>query len=118
MQSDSTEQPPLQPSDTTAQLGPDFWRSVIEYVQDYAIVSLAPENTITSWNTGATSITGYSETEVLGQSGAILFTSEDRAAGAVEQELHDARMTGHSMDERWHLRKDGTRFYGSGVMTA
>jgi PAS domain S-box-containing protein len=69
------------------------------------------------WNRGAERVTGFSE-DILGRSGAIVFTPEDRAAGAPEQEMREAARSTHALDERWHVRKDGTRFWASGVMTA
>ena len=47
---------------------------------------------------------------------AIIFTPEDRAAGVPAVEMEQARTNGRAADERWHLRKDGTRFFMSGVM--
>jgi PAS domain S-box-containing protein len=60
---------------------------------------------------------GYSEAEILGTTGPIFFTEEDRAKGEVEKELETAVRDGRAEDERWHLRKDGSRFWASGVMT-
>lgn len=71
-----------------------------------------------SWNRAAQVVTGFTEEDILGKSGAVLFTPEDRAAGVPEQELRQARESGSAPDERWHVRKDGTRFWVSGVMSA
>jgi PAS domain S-box-containing protein len=85
---------------------------------DYAFILFDPENCITNWSIGAERILGYTEAEIMGQSGALFFTPEDRSNGAVEQELETAQREGRAEDERWHLRKDGSRFWASGVMTA
>jgi len=61
---------------------------------------------------------GYSEAEMLGQPGARIFTPEDIERGAPEHKLQQARATGRAADERWHQRKNGTRFWGSGMLTA
>ena len=61
---------------------------------------------------------GYAENEIIGQSADLIFTPEDRAAGAPEHEAEVAFAEGRSADERWHLRKDGSRFWGSGAMMA
>jgi PAS domain S-box-containing protein len=90
-------------------------RLTVEGVRDYAIFTLDPERRITSWNPGAERIFGYAEDEALSKPGDILFTPEDRKAGAPEQEARQARERGRAADERWHLRKDGSRFYVSGV---
>jgi two-component system CheB/CheR fusion protein len=87
-------------------------------VRDYAIVVLNEQGQISRWNVGAMSMFGYSESEAVGQPFAMLYTPEDRAAGAPEDELHRALANGRADDERWHMRKDGSRFYVSGVLSA
>ncbi len=87
-------------------------------VRDYALMQLDPDGRIVSWNTGAERVLGYSESEILGQFSAVLFTPEDVAKGEPEKEIERARSTGRSMDDRWHLRKDGTRFWASGILTS
>lgn len=83
----------------------------------YAIITLNRANEITSWNTGAKQILGWPEDEVRGRSGALIFTPEDRAAGAPEAEIQTALAAGCAEDDRWHVRKDGTRFWARGLMT-
>jgi PAS domain S-box-containing protein len=63
-------------------------------------------------------IFGFTESEIIGQSGDRLFTPEDREQGIPEKEVATARAAGRAADERWHIRKDGTRFYASGVLAA
>lgn len=92
-------------------------RLLIESVEDYAIFTMTPEGIINSWNMGAEKIFGWTETEVIGQSAAIIFTPEDRKKGAPDQEMKTALLKGRAPDERFHIRKDGSRFYVSGVMT-
>jgi PAS domain S-box-containing protein len=62
-------------------------------------------------------MTGWSESEVIGQPGALVFTPEDRAAGIPEREIAAARANGRALNERWHIRKDNSRFWGSGTVT-
>jgi PAS domain S-box-containing protein len=93
-------------------------RLMQEEVQDYAIFAIDPVGRISTWNAGIERILGYQESEFVGQPGAIIFTPEDRAAGADRQELQTATQTGRAADERWHLRKDGSRFWTSGVLIA
>ena len=50
--------------------------------------------------------------------GAILFTPEDRAKAEAEREIRTATQNGWAEDERWHLRRDGSRFFASGALTA
>lgn len=93
------------------------YRAIIDSATDFAILTLDDEGRITSWNHGAERLLGYAEEEAIGGPAALFFTPEDRAAGAPEQELEQARLLGRADDERWHMRRDGTRFYGSGVVT-
>jgi two-component system CheB/CheR fusion protein len=90
-------------------------RMVAESTHDYAIVTMDAEGLVTSWNKGAERMFGYADAEMLGSTLDKLFTPEDRTAGAREEEMRRAREEGRSEDERWHLRKDGSRFYASGV---
>lgn len=92
-------------------------RLVAASTKDYAIITSDLDGAITSFNSGAERMFGYREEEVLGQNHELIFTPEDRAAGVPEQERRLARDMGRSEDERWHLRKDGSRFFCSGVTT-
>ena len=83
---------------------------------DYAIITMDPEGHITGWNPGAQTIIGYTEAEVLGRSGNIVFTAEDRNDGRFTLELCRALEQGRANNERWHVRRDGTRFWASGLM--
>ena len=85
--------------------------------RDFAFITLDADGRVIGWNEGAEQLLGYSQSEILGQSGAVFFTPEDIAQGEVERELQGAKTTGRAEDERWHVRKNGTRFWGSGVMT-
>jgi PAS domain S-box-containing protein len=95
----------------------ELFRLMVESVRDYAIFAISPEGRIISWNTGAELTFGYREEEAVGQSADIIFTPEDRERGAPEEELRKAAEEGKALDERWHLRRDGTRFWASGVVT-
>jgi len=91
-------------------------RLVMNHVEDFAIFSLDTEGRVKDWNTGAEEAFGFSREEILGRHVAIVFTPEDRAAGIPEKELIDAEREGCALDERWHLRKNGGRFFVSGAM--
>ena len=91
-------------------------RLILDSATDYAIITMDTDGCITSWNTGAQAIMGYAEAEILGRSGEVVFTSEDRANGRFAIELRRAVETGRASNERWHLRRDGTRFWASGLM--
>jgi two-component system CheB/CheR fusion protein len=91
-------------------------RMIIENALEYAIFSTDLERRITSWNSGAQRLLGYGEDEVIGRPSDIIFTPEDRAKNDPEKESRTARREGRASDERMHMRKDGTRFSGSGTM--
>ncbi|MCC2668418.1 MAG: multi-sensor hybrid histidine kinase [Armatimonadetes bacterium] len=93
-------------------------RLLVENARDYAMLTADRDNRVTSWNTGAERLMGYREEEILGQSASIIFVPEDRAKGDDLKELAKALDTGEAVNERWHLRKDGSRFWGSGIMHA
>lgn len=93
------------------------FRMLLENVQDYAIFLLDTNARVVRWGAGAENILGYQEAEILGQPGSIIFTPEDFQHGADKEELNKAVTEGMAEDERWHVRKDGSRFWASGIMT-
>lgn len=91
-------------------------RLVTECFTDHAIFSLDKNGIIESWNLGAVNIFGYSSTEAIGKHFSVVFTPEDVAAGRPELEITTALEKGRAADERWHVRKDGSRFFASGTV--
>jgi len=94
----------------------DLLRLIFESATDFAVFAINASGTVISWNIGAERLTGFPEQEILGRDGDVIFTPEDRAAGEPERERSTARREGRSEDERWHQRKDGSRFWGSGLL--
>jgi two-component system CheB/CheR fusion protein len=92
-------------------------RLVAQSTRDYAIITFDAGGLITSWNPGAERTFGYTEAEALGRHISFLFTPEDVETGQPEREMQKAGDVGRSEDDRWHLRKDGTRFFCSGITT-
>lgn len=93
-------------------------RVVVDGARDHTIIVMDEQRRITLWSCGAEEITGWNEREVLGESADIIFTPPDIARGAPVKEQTTAESNGRAVDERWHIRKDGTLFWGSGVLTA
>ena len=93
-------------------------RSLIENVKDHAIFMLDSEGRVSAWNTGAERIKGYRAEEIIGQSFARFYTQEDRKSGKPEKVLGIAATRGQVEDEGWRVRKDGSRFWASIVITA
>src|SRR3712207_1226163 len=89
---------------------------LVEAAKDYAIFMVDAEGLVTTWNEGAQRVFGYEEGEILGKDASVLFTPEDRTSGRPEREMETARTEGRAEDERWHMRKDGSRFWASGFV--
>ena len=92
---------------------PDPFSMLMRSVKGHAIFLMDGEGVIRAWNPGAARIFGYAPEEILGRKGSLLFTPEDAAAGIPESELVSAQAEGVEDDERWHVRKDGGRFWAS-----
>jgi PAS domain S-box-containing protein len=95
------------------------YRTLVEQVKDYAIFMVDVEGRPTSWNEGVRRVLGFEEAEFLGTPIApTIFTPEDVEAGVPEAEFQEAATTGTAGNDRWMRRKDGSRFWASGVTTA
>jgi PAS domain S-box-containing protein len=94
----------------------DRYAVLVDALEDYAVLSLNAEGRITGWNHGAELIFRLTEALALGSDGDALFTPEDRTAGKPQKERAEALANGRAVDERWHLRADGSRFFASGVL--
>jgi PAS domain S-box-containing protein len=91
-------------------------RAILESATDYAIITLDLDGHVTSWNSGARNVLGWDTSEVLGRHTEFFFTPEDREIGAPQHEMQQALAVGRAEDERWHLKKDGTRFWANGLL--
>jgi len=93
------------------------YRLLVDSVRDYSIFSLDADGYVTSWNSGAQRIKGYTADEIIGQHFSKFYTSEDVARGMPQRVLKVAEETGHYEGESWRVKKDGTRFWCSIVVT-
>jgi PAS domain S-box-containing protein len=93
------------------------FRLLLENLEDYAILFLDTHGLISGWSVGAQRILGYQEAEILTKPGSIIFIPEDIDRGEDKRELKEAVTAGRAEDERWHIRKDGSRFWASGIVT-
>jgi PAS domain S-box-containing protein len=91
-------------------------QDVISSATEYAIFTVTLEGVINSWSVGAQKIFGYQEHEIIGQSFEILFTPANRRKNIPALEMKNALTQGRAADDRFHLRRDGSRFFASGVM--
>jgi PAS domain S-box-containing protein len=95
----------------------ESYKMLVAEVEDYAIYMLDPKGTIVTWNKGAESIKGYSAEEIIGKHFSIFFPPEDLAAGKPEMELQTAISKGRFEEEGWRIRKDGSRYLASVIIT-
>ncbi len=98
--------------------GASPYKTLVKETKDFAVFHLNREGIILSWNKGAEYLFGYTEAEIIGRHGEIIFTPEDRARNVPQMEMQQAEAEGRTDDVRWHLKKDGTRFYANGITTA
>ncbi|MGA2057025.1 MAG: PAS domain S-box protein [Bradyrhizobium sp.] len=93
-------------------------RLLVQGVTDYAVYMLSPEGYVSSWNSGAERIKGYSPEEIIGQHFSRFYTEEDRQAGLPSQTIEIAAREGRFEREGWRVRKDGTKFFANVVVDA
>ncbi len=94
------------------------FRLLIEGMHDYAIYMLDPAGRVATWNAGAERIKGYVASEIIGQPVAAFYPPEDVASGLPDRHLEIALSAGRFEDEGWRVRRDGTRFWATVVMTS
>ncbi|MFC6790968.1 PAS domain S-box protein [Methylobacterium komagatae] len=96
--------------------GAGHCEAVFDSAVDFAIITIDGEGRVTAWNPGAERILGWTAGDMLGCSADAIFTPEDRATGRLAREMRHAAETGRASDERWHMRKDGSRCRASGEL--
>ncbi|OWY63490.1 histidine kinase [cyanobacterium TDX16] len=107
----------LQQSQENLHQSEERYRLFVEGATNYAIFMMNADGQITNWNVGAERILGYSEAEAISQPLSLIFTPEDIEQGVPQQALGRAVDEGMSRDDRWHVCKDGSRFWAHGVVT-
>jgi len=91
---------------------------LVDSIRDYAIFHLDPDGRVATWNLGARRIKGYPKEEIIGKHFSVFYTPEDIAAGKPEAALATAAKEGRFEDENWRVRRDGSRFMASVLITA
>src|SRR4051812_324987 len=94
------------------------FRALVQGVRDYAIFMLDPDGRVATWNEGAKHINGYGASEIIGQHFSRFYPPDALARDMPALELRTATTEGRFEEEGWRLRKDGTRFWASVVLTA
>ena len=94
------------------------FRLLVEGVREYAIFMLDPEGRVTTWNEGVGRIEGYGATEIIGEHFSVFYTEEDIERNHPKEELRTAAAEGYYEEEGIRVRKDGSRFWASVLITA
>ena len=96
----------------------NLYKMLVEQARDYAVFALDKEGRILTWNTGAQRIKGYDPAEIIGRHFSVFYPHESVASGWPAHELKVAAAEGRFEDEGWRVRKDGSRFWASVIITA
>jgi rsbT co-antagonist protein RsbR len=94
-----------------------YYQQMIDSITDYEVIRLDENGVVCSWHPGAERLTGYAAQEIVGRPVSVFYLPEDIAAGQPEQELRTAAETGRCETEGWRVRKDGSQFWASVVVT-
>jgi PAS domain S-box-containing protein len=105
-------------AEETLRRSEEGFRLLLGSVKDYAIFMLDPAGIVTSWNQGAETIKGYTAGEIIGRHFSAFYPPEDAAAGRPAREIEIARTEGRYEEEGVRVRKDGSRFWASVILTA
>ncbi len=103
-------------SDQILNSSEEKFRVLVEAVKDYAIFIIDPDGFITTWNSGAERITGYSQKEIIGKHVSILYGKEDLFSAIAANELSIVQKTGRFEGEAIRIRKDGSQFWANIVL--
>jgi diguanylate cyclase (GGDEF)-like protein/PAS domain S-box-containing protein len=104
-------------AETAQRKSEERFHVLVEGVKDHAVFMLDTMGGVTSWNAGVERVLGYDEVAFVGQHFSSIFTPEDIATDEPQKELLTAEAEGQAENERWHRRKDGTRFWANGTVT-
>ena len=96
----------------------ELFRLLVEGIRDYAIFVLDPDGYVLTWNPGAQALKGYTQEEIIGRHFSTFYPSEAVQSGWPQRELALAQKEGRFADEGWRVRKDGTSFWASVVISA
>lgn len=98
--------------------GEERFRLLVESVKDYAIFMLDPSGHVSTWNSGAERIKGYTAAQIIGKHFSTFYPPEVAATGKCELELEIAAREGRFEEEGWRVRGDGSRLWVSVTITA
>jgi rsbT co-antagonist protein RsbR len=102
---------------TAEDLSTSNYRQMIDSITDYEVIRLDEKGAVRSWHPGAQRLTQYTAEEIIGRPATVFFTPEDLADGRADEELRIAADAGRCETEGWRVRKDGSQFWSSAVIT-
>jgi two-component system CheB/CheR fusion protein len=108
----------LKLAETALRTSEERHRLILEGVAEYAILILDQDGRFVTWSKSAERILGFTQSEALGEPLELIYTEDERLARTMHKELQQARDNKSITEERWHLRKGGSRFWGTGVFSA
>ena len=94
------------------------YRLLVSGVKDYAIFMLDPDGHVVTWNEGAKAINGYEADEIIGKHFSVFYPEEEKKDNGTAREIEIATAQGSFVNETWRVRKDGSRYWASIVLTA
>lgn len=93
-----------------------LYRFLVDSLTEYAVFAVTPSGVVMSWNAGAEKTFGFAQAEIIGRPFDMIFTAEDARAGEPRNELDSALSGAQTQHDRWHVRKDGSRFWGTNTV--
>lgn len=91
---------------------------MVNSIADHEVIQIDRDGRVRSWNPGAQKLTGYAPEEVVGHHMSMFYTDDDARSSVLEREMMaSAVRDGSAEAEGWRLRKDGTRFWASIVLS-
>ena len=107
---------PQSPTPGASGEGAHLFHLIAQNVCDYAIFAQDANGSILSWNRGVAAVLGYNEDEFVGKHVSLIFTAEDVKNGDVDEQMREAKVAGRATDRKWHVRRDGSRFWANGLL--
>jgi PAS domain S-box-containing protein len=95
----------------------ELFRLLVDSVKDCAIFVLGPEGHVLTWNQGAQALKGYAKEEIIGKHFSTFYLPEAVQSGWPARELALAEKEGRFCDEGWRVKKDGSAFWASVIIT-
>jgi PAS domain S-box-containing protein len=110
--------PSLKNSFSQFAIANEGYQRMIAEIEDYAILMMDTDGNILNWNRGAEKIKGYTAEEIIGKNFRLFYPDQDRKDLLPDRLIQEAARNNRAQHEGWRVRKDGTKFWGSVVITA